>query len=228
MTLRFAILFALIAAPAVGAESTCYGTPSNGRLENGEQLPASGPNFTSYSSIASLAGRTYVHSKVQAAIVAAYKALETSAPGTVFVYGETGWKAGGRFRPHRTHQNGLSVDFMVPVLKEGKSVPLPTSPLNKFGYNLEFDDSGKLDEYVIDFAAIAKHLLALQEAASRQGAKIGRVIFEVPLQKHLFATPEGAQLKEKMRFSTKQAWVKHDEHYHVDFELPCEPLDAPL
>jgi len=33
-------------------------------------------------------------------------------------------------------------------------------------------------------------------------------------------------LKGLMKFSTKQAWVKHDEHYHVDFELPCEPLEV--
>lgn len=224
--LRFGLLLVLTAGPVFGAESTCYGTPANGRLENGEQLPSSGPNFSSYSSIGSLAGRTYVHSKVQAAIVASYKALEASTPGTVFVYGETGWKSGGRIRPHKTHQNGLSVDFMVPVLKNGKSVPLPTSPLNKFGYDLEFDDSGKFDEYTIDFPAIARHLLELQKAASIQGAKISRVIFEVPLQKHLFVTPGGARLKGKMTFSTKQAWVKHDEHYHVDFELPCKPLEA--
>lgn len=50
------------------------------------------------------------------------------------------------------------------------------------------------------------------------------MIFEVPLQKHLFATPEGAGLQQRMAFSTRQAWVKHDEHYHVDFELPCAPL----
>jgi penicillin-insensitive murein endopeptidase len=48
----------------------------------------------------------------------------------------------------------------------------------------------------------------------------------VPLQKHLFATAEGAQLKNLLTFSTKQAWVKHDEHYHVDFDVPCKPLEG--
>jgi penicillin-insensitive murein endopeptidase len=219
------LALALTAGSALADESVCYGTTGNGRLENGAQLPSSGTNFSSYS-VGSLAGRTYVHSKVLTVITEAYKALETSATGKVFVYGETGWKGGGRIRPHKTHQNGLSVDFMVPVLREGKSVPLPTSPLNKFGYALEFDDSGRMDDYSIDFGAVAKHLLELNKAASPQGVKISRVIFEVPLQKHLFATSEGAQLKGLMKFSTKQAWVKHDEHYHVDFELPCEPLEV--
>ena len=226
MTHRFAALLLFIASPALADESVCYGTTAKGRLENGARLPSSGANFSSYSAVGSLAGRTYVHSKVLKVVLAAYKALETSALSKVFVYGETGWESGGRIRPHKTHQNGLSVDFMAPVLKGGKSVPLPTSPLNKFGYELEFNDSGRLEDYTIDFEAIAKHLLELSKAASVEGIKINRVIFEVPLQKHLFATSQGAQLKSLMAFSTKQAWVKHDEHYHVDFELPCKPLEA--
>lgn len=223
---RLCVVLALVAGNASAEDSVCYGTPAKGRLENGTQLPSSGTNFSSYSSVGSLAGRTYVHSKVLAVTLAAYKALETSAPDKVFVYGETGRESGGRIRPHKTHQNGLSVDFMVPVLKGGKSVPLPTSPLNKFGYDLEFNDSGEFDDYLIDFAAIAKHLLELHKAAANQGVKIGPVIFEVPLQKHLFSTAEGAQLKNLMTFSTKQVWVKHDEHYHVDFELLCKALGA--
>jgi penicillin-insensitive murein DD-endopeptidase len=216
----------LASGAAFAEESVCYGTTAKGRLERGAQLPSSGPNFSSYSTVGSLAGRTYVHSRVLNVVLAAYKSLESSTPGKVFVYGETGWKSGGRIRPHKTHQNGLSVDFMVPVLKDGRSVPLPTSPLNKFGYDLEFDDSGRFDDYSIDFDAIAKHLLELSTAASIEGIKINRVIFEVPLQEHLFATSQGAQLKSLMTFSTKQAWVKHDEHYHVDFELPCKAFEA--
>ena len=73
-------------------------------------------------------------------IVEAYRELVRAAPTKRFVYGETGWKEGGRIRPHRTHQNGLSVDFMVPVLdKDGQSVPLPTNALNRFAYDIEFD-----------------------------------------------------------------------------------------
>jgi penicillin-insensitive murein DD-endopeptidase len=155
--------------------SVCFGTAGKGRLENGTQLPLRGANFASYSTAGFLAGRTYVHSKVHATVLAAYKALERSAPDKVYVYRETGWKSGGRIRPHRTHQNGLSVDFMVPVLKDGKSVPLPTSPLNRFGYDIEFDDSGRFDGYVIDFPAGA-HLAQLRTAAAAHGIGIRRVI----------------------------------------------------
>ena len=132
---------------------------SKGRLENAVSLPTKGPNYSSYSSLAAALGRTYVHSKVQETVVATYAALEKSAPADVFVYGETSWASGGRFRPHRTHQNGLSVDFMVPVTdRTGKSVPLPTSAGNKWGYDIEFDANAKHGEYAIDFEALAEHL----------------------------------------------------------------------
>lgn len=97
------------------AESSCYGTVGNGRLENGVKLPASGSNFTAYSTLASHLGRTDVHSRVRDVVLAAYRALETAAPGTVFVFGETGWANGGRIRPHRTHQNGPDNRFALVI-----------------------------------------------------------------------------------------------------------------
>lgn len=112
--------------------STCYGTAADGSLNNGGKLPSSGANYSVYSSIGSMIGRTYVHSEVYAVVVDAYFKLEKSLPKNVFVYGESGKKRGGEFDPHKTHRNGLSVDFMVPVVDQsGESVPLPASVLNK-------------------------------------------------------------------------------------------------
>jgi penicillin-insensitive murein endopeptidase len=115
--MRLLGLAAILILPisAMGANSICYGTRSNGRLESGEQLVKSGPNFEAYSSLGVAAGRTYVHSKVARVVSDAYSALARSKPKVKFVYGESGWKNGGRIKPHRTHQNGLAVDFMVPV-----------------------------------------------------------------------------------------------------------------
>lgn len=39
------------------------------------------------------------------------------------------------------------------------------------------------------------------------------------LQPLLFRAPQGQLLRARMRFSTRPAWVRHDEHYHVDFRL---------
>ena len=222
---RFILLLCLAltgcAGQADGVESTCYGTPENGSLDNGVSLPLSGSNFSSYSYLGWQLGRTHVHSKVHTVLLEAFGKLETSSPDKVFVYGETGWASGGRIRPHKTHRNGLSVDLMVPVVKSGKSVPLPASALNRFGYDLEFNDEGVLGEYRIDWEALGAWLYELHRSAERNHTPIRRVIFEVPLQRHLFASTHGEYLKRNITFSTKKAWVRHDEHFHIDFSVPC-------
>jgi len=206
-------------------ESTCYGTTSNGRLENGVQLPSDGKNFVSYSSIAEVAGRTYVHSTVKSIILDAYKDLETEQPSKVYKYAETGFEEGGQFKPHKTHRNGLSVDFMTPVLdKKGESVHLPTHALNKYGYNIEFDENDRYDDYTIDYEALAAHLVALDKAAKVHGVGIWRVIFDPKLQPKLLKTQYGRYIKENITLSTKPSWVRHDEHYHVDFSIECQKL----
>ncbi len=204
-------------------ESVCYGTTSNGRLENGVQLPSKGENYEGYSTIARLAGRTYVHSAVYQVFVNAYASLEELEPSKVFKYAETGFEQGGAFKPHKTHQNGLSVDFMTPVVdKNGTSVHLPTNPLNKFGYNIEFDEEGKYESYQIDYVALAAHIVALYKEAKNLGYDLWRVIFDPKLQPHLFKTKYGEYLKSNVQFSKKRSWVRHDEHYHVDFLVPCK------
>jgi penicillin-insensitive murein endopeptidase len=217
-------LAATVSLSAV-AESTCFGTVAKGRLEGAVALPSSGPNFSSYSSLGELLGRTYVHSVVRDVVATAYKALESAAPGKVYVFAESGWKDGGRIGPHRTHQNGLSVDFMVPVVdKHGKSVPLPTGPLNKFGYDIEFDRNATFDGLTIDFAAIAEHLYQLHLAARAKGIDLALVIFDEPYLPRLFATEHGPYLKQHLKFLQGTPWVRHDEHYHVDFAVSCRPF----
>jgi penicillin-insensitive murein DD-endopeptidase len=205
--------------------SVCYGTVSNGRIEGGVRLPLGGRNFSSYSTLAAISGRTHVHTTVSEIVVDAYKALEAASPGSYFVYGETGWPRGGRFRPHRTHQNGLSVDFFVPV-RNGKadSVPLPTTVAIRFGYDIEFDQTGKYGEYKIDFVAMAEHLAQLHLSAKAKGVGIALVIFDTTFLPKLLATPQGPYLKQHMLFMKSTPCVRHDEHFHVDFSLPCKPL----
>lgn len=223
---RVALVAVACAASATcfASESTCFGTVGRGRIENAARLPARGTNFEAYSGIAVAAGRTHVHSRVAAVIAASYKALEASRPGAVFVYGETGWPSGGRFRPHRTHQNGLSVDFFVPVLNaEGKSVPLPTRATQRFGYDVEFGKDARFEEYVIDFEAMAEHLYQLHVAARAHGVGISLVIFENAFLPKLLATSRGPWLRQHLPFMKGKPWVRHDEHYHVDFAVRCAP-----
>jgi penicillin-insensitive murein endopeptidase len=219
------ILFIPQGIQAENLPSTCYGTTSNGSLVRGVSLPLNGDNFRSYSSIGSILGRTYVHSEVKKVVMNTFETLSGTDPYKVFQYGETGLKEGGIFKPHKTHQNGLSVDFMVPVVNDqGESTYLPTRPFNKFGYGIEFDEAGAYKSLDIDFEAIASHLIALDNEAEKAGIAIWRVIFDPQLQRHLFQTSNGAYLQKNIMFSKKPSWVRHDEHYHVDFKVECEPL----
>lgn len=210
---------------ALAKESACYGDTGSGRLENGVRLPLWGNNFESYSFAASLVGRSYVHSKVHHVIVTSYRALEELAPNKFYVYGETGWPSGGGFAPHKTHQNGLSVDFMVPVVDQGgDSVALPTHFFNKLGYEIEFDAQGAYGAYTIDFDAMASHIVAVNESAKKHQVGLRRVIFDPVLQPFLLETRHGEYLRNKVAFSEKPSWIRHDEHYHIDFIVPCQPL----
>jgi penicillin-insensitive murein endopeptidase len=217
------ILLALSSFSSQSVESVCYGTTSNGSLKDGVQLPSEGKNFEGYSSIAALAGRTYVHTSVRDIVINAYKRLERAEPNKVYKYAETGFEEGGEFKPHKTHRNGLSVDFMTPVLDENKiSVHLPTHPFNKFGYDIEFDDDDKYKEYSIDYIALAAHIVTLHKESKKMGFELWRVIFDPRLQTKLFNTKYGDYLKANIQFSKKRSWVRHDEHYHVDFLVPCK------
>jgi penicillin-insensitive murein endopeptidase len=199
--------------------SRSHGSTSNGWLEFGKRLPTAGQNFTTYSRLGALLGRTSVHDKVRATVLGAFASVHRELPNAFYTVGETGWPSGGRFRPHKTHQNGLSMDFMVPVKIEGGGVQLPANIWNKFGYGLEFDARGKAGNMEIDFEAMGAHLFHLHRAAQRNGVDIEVVIFDNELQKRLFASQRGAQLKHRIRFSTQKPWIRHDEHYHVNFRV---------
>ena len=59
--------------------------------------------------------------------------------------------------------------------------------------------------------------------AVARGHGLWRVIFDPQLQPLLFDTEIGRLLKKNnITFSKKRSWVRHDDHYHVDFIVPCE------
>lgn len=202
--------------------SVCRGTVAKGRLEDGRRLPYWGDNYRAYSLLGFMLGRTFVHSAVRDAMRDAYAELKKSNPELRFVYAETGWPWGGNFAPHKTHANGTSVDFHVPVrTPEGQVTEVPTSPFHLLGYGMRFDKSGKSGSYQLDFDAIGQHLLALDKATRARGISIRLVIFDTRLQPRLRATKSGALAMSRMTFNARQAWWPHEDHYHVDFNVPC-------
>src|SRR6516225_3250788 len=222
--LAIAVGFAVYVAGLglVGRASICHGTVVNGSLEGGRRLPYAGDNYRAYSLLGFLLGRTFVHETVRETMRDAYQELSKSHPELRFVYAESGWPWGGSFAPHKSHANGTAVDFHVPVRTlDGRISELTTSLFNQFGYAVEFDSAGRAGSHRIDFEAMGLHLLALDRAAHAHGIGIRRVIFDVGLQPKLAATASGAQAMKRLAFNQQQAWVRHDEHYHVDFAVAC-------
>lgn len=219
----YVVLLSLISHTASSEnESQCFGNPNAGSLKDGWQLPSSGTNFHAYSSVGVWAGRNYVHSRVYRTVLNAYEILQKTNPKVMYIYGETGHQEGGEFKPHKSHRNGLSVDFFVPVVNgKGEIKELDIGVTNKLGYNIEFSSQAEFDGLKIDFESIAKHLDALNVAATKEGIGIEVVIFDNQFQKVLFKTATGTKIQNEITFSVKKPWVRHDEHYHVNFKVKC-------
>lgn len=197
-----------------------FGVGGCGKLQGGVALPCRGPNFESFSSTACALGRNHLHPLVRDTVVEAFSTLAAKYPKRTWQYGETGKSTGGRLWPHKTHQNGLSADFFMPVV-DGKGEParVPISVFHKFGYGLEFAKNGTLDGLRIDWKAIGSHLLALDAAGQSRGIHIERIIITPDFHRALFAQAPEVQRLASL-FMKREAWVRHDEHYHVDFAIP--------
>lgn len=219
----FGILLLLYLFPGIlllfegGQPSQAKGRVGNGSITYAKRLPYRGANFTTYSFGGYLFGRTFVHDKVKATVLDAYEACGETASSTHFILGETGRKHGGSFIPHRTHQNGLSVDFMTPLLK--KELPYHRHHLfNLWGYAHEFDNKGKKGNLQIDYETMAIHLLAIKRAAKANGLGIQKVIFDPVLRPYLLATKAGKELR-SLPFTKNRVIIRHDDHYHIDFKV---------
>ena len=188
-------------------ESHSKGTVENGTLENGRIFPFSGENFHYFDTTSYLANRCFVHEKVRDCVLSTYKTLETTTPRREFGLMECSNEHGGKIAPHRTHQNGLSVDFMTPLLKNGQ----PYTELDYMGgqhYLMNFDSEGRYEEdpeVTIDFELMAQHLLILIEEARENGLSVKKIIWKMELQNELFATPSGKKLQQTV--VTTKGWL---------------------
>lgn len=201
-----------------------FGAGSCGRLKGGVALPCAGHNFKAFSPLACVARRNYLHPLVARTVVDAYALLRDKHPGRTWQYGEMGWPHGGRFWPHRTHRAGVSADFMVPVVRHGKPATLPSHPFNQFGYGIEFSAQGVAGSQHVDWVALADHLHALRQAGKHHGVSIKLVILDHLFRPHLFKADPAVRA---LPFNKGKPWIRHDEHYHVDFTLPA-PYHRPL
>jgi penicillin-insensitive murein endopeptidase len=201
------------------APSRASGRPGHGHITAAKAMPPSGDGFATYSYLGAALGRQYVHGAVARTLADAFARAAGQKPGRRFQLAETGWRHGGRFRPHRTHQNGLSVDILVPAMDAaGHPQTLSTWPWQLFGYGWEFDAAGESGDLRIDFESLAQLLLALDAAAPPHGLRIELIIVAPEYLPRLLMTPPGHRLEPlRGRFMRHAAWIRHDEHVHVDF-----------
>ncbi len=213
--------------------SVSHGTPWMGSLENGKRMPFEGENFHYFNFLSYLRGFCFVHHRVQQTIIDAYQICEKTVPGTRFVLGEGSKRRGGTYVfNHASHRNGLSVDFMTPLLKSGEPFTQATI-FNAYGYGYNFNAKGELDHAIpiniipsnvtIDFEATARHILALDEAAKQNGLVIDNVVFKDNLRPLLFATPGGREILRRGIFFLQPLNAlqnqAHDDHFHIDFRV---------
>ena len=210
--------------PKGKGKSISNGKVNSGSLENGRKFPFKGVNFKYFSPISySLLNRAWVHAKVLDVSLKSYEICLQKIPERKFLLMECSERNGGKMFPHRTHQNGTSIDFGTPMLKEGKPYYLHHH-IGIFHYAMKFNSKGvsKLNKKVsIDFETMAQHLLILEKTARKKGMYIKKVIFKIDLKDDLFKSQSGKKLKKSgiyfARKLPKFIDEVHDDHYHVDF-----------
>lgn len=206
-------------------ESISFGTVDRGHIVDAYQIPYQGSNFKFFSTFDYyFIGRCYTHSGIYKAMMDTYKELALVYPGYTFRIMECSQRKGGRAFPHKTHQNGLSVDFMTP-LKKGNDTDIYLDRIGMLRYLLKFDEEGKssLDSEIhIDFEKLALHLLILDRNVKKHGLKISKVILQTNLKDDLFKTAIGMELHRRGIYFVKSLPKRinelHDDHYHVEFD----------
>ena len=204
--------------------SKSSGKISNGKLINGRKFPYRGENFTYFSGLNYVfLNRAWVHSKVLDLTLNANEECKITCPDRKFLIMDCSKKRGGRMRPHRTHQNGTSIDFGTPLLKKGRVFNFHHN-YGIFHYIMNFDENGILlrnKNIKIDFETMAKHILELEKSARKNGMYIKRVIFKINLKDNFYKTISGKKVKRKNIYFAKRLSKLinnlHDDHYHVDF-----------
>jgi penicillin-insensitive murein endopeptidase len=209
--------------------SRSIGTSAEGRLEHGHPMPPRGFGFVTYSHLGAALGRQYVHDSVRDLFVDAFGACARARPDRRFVVGETGWPHGGGFWPHRSHENGMSVDVFMP-LRDAAGAPasVPTWPWNRFGYGVDFDDKGKLGDLRIDFDELAALLVEVGARAPSFGLRVSRFIVAPEYVPLILATPTGKTMgRLGALLSRHAAWWRHDEHVHVELAQTAAGAASP-
>lgn len=102
---------------------------------------------------------------------------------------------------------------------------LPIRSIKQSTLKLNFDSRGRLKinkKVSIDFETLGKHIIALDNAAKKNGLSISKVILKIDLKDDFYKTESGKEVKRRAiyfaRNLSKAQNMVHDDHYHVDFK----------
>ena len=202
-------------------------------ISDTRSLPPLGKGYRTYSYLGSALGRQYAHSLVIKTLEETFSNLYEET-GRTFDIAEIGHREGGTFQPHKTHQNGLSVDIMTPMMVDGNPSRLSTGPLSLWGYCWHINpDNNQLNGYgwdvsststypklcpkisvesekEVDFEMLKMLIQELSRVAKLNGGSVRYVIvapsFVLPLK------GVGKPLSTKSK-------IVHDDHIHVEFSF---------
>lgn len=194
-------------------DSRSHGLAVAGGLSFGRSLAPMGADHRTFSTLDAALGRQYAHGDVADTLASAFAeereasaARDRHAPR--WRVAETGWRGGGWFSPHLTHQDGLSVDIITP-LNAGR---LPSWPWQELGYGLDLDQDGGFGEREAEFDRLAR----LFDALCRQAPKHGLVTRAI-----IVWEPWHPRIRGRMRSTCRRALINaalpHDDHVHVTF-----------
>jgi penicillin-insensitive murein endopeptidase len=207
------------------SQSTSSGSPSNGTLVNGAKVPFKGDNYKYFDKMSYSMNRCYLNDKILLIVQESYEKLKEYYPDRMFYIMECSNKHGGPMKPHSTHQNGTSIDFMSPLIQNG-SIYSKLDDKGAGHYLMEFNNDGqyiKDTSISIDFDLIAHHILILQEVGKKHGVNVKKVILKTDLKDEFYRTPHGKKVKSKgiylVKALPKRVNDVHDDHFHIDFGI---------
>lgn len=113
-----------------------HGLPYSGSLSAGTQLPIEGADWVTWNpvedSVPNEPHRLYGHERTIRTVVSAIAAYRTANPDAPrVVVGDISFRGGGPMELHRSHQNGLDVDFYYPRLDRRLRAPRTTSQIDR-------------------------------------------------------------------------------------------------
>lgn len=244
--MRVALVVVSLLAPAALAQAPAW-----------VAFPDAAPNLETASPTLGKLGRQFARADVVAAVLEAAAALADSGP--VVIIADVGKRGGGPLPPHATHRDGRTIDILMPVRTTEPSAParFPHGDDVAFGYCARFDAEGRYvgtgwegkrrvtnpfgkgelcartedpRPIVVDFAAVARLVRAIDAAAAARGLRVTRVITAPEYVAPIEATDEGKLLGPLAKaFTRRPVWTRHDDHVHIELSVdPAHPPRTPL